>query len=160
MLRRLPHGRTGSRLAPAWPLLSPFWSLLVPLGSTCQWASFCNPLSVSPLCAHLSSRCSHSLIFTLWQGPQISVSWVPFGGHFVSSGSWIAPLHWSCFRRVWVPLAAHFASSGLLIAPWGSSWLSFVRQGPKICAFWCHLEGQFKLRAPVWRSFHAPDLRP
>ena len=68
--------------------------------------------------------------------------------------------HWSLFRRVWVPLAAHFASSGLLIASWDSSWLSFASQGPKICAFWSHLEGQFKLRAPVWRSFHAPDLRP
>ena len=67
---------------------------------------------------------------------------------------------WSLFKRVWVPLAAHFASSGLLIAPWGSSWLSFASQAPKICAFWSHVEGQLKLRAPVWGSFHAPDSSP
>ena len=55
--------------------------------------------------------------------------------------------HWSLFRRVWIPLAAHFVSSGLLIAPWGSSWLSFASQSPKICAFWSHLEGQLSYEA-------------
>ena len=93
-----PSGCRGSSMAgqgPFWLQLGPcrlhsglFWSLLAPYVSGLHFATPFKSLQVLPLELSLQPQPHfHSLA-----SPQISVFWVPFGSHFVSSGFFIPPI--------------------------------------------------------------------